>query len=149
MIQITKIFHFEMAHAINNYSGACKNIHGHSYELHVTINSTIDEDEYIPAPGFVIDFKELKQLINSSIIQKLDHSLILSRAFISDNNISELKFQENLVVWDIEPSVENLLVFIRKTLSIKLPATLKLFKLKLYETRDSYAEWFETNNIMV
>ena len=37
MIKITKIVHFEMAHAIYGYNGRCKNIHGHSYELHVTV----------------------------------------------------------------------------------------------------------------
>ena len=42
MLKLTKIFHFEMAHAIHGYAGACKHIHGHSYELHVTVTEKIN-----------------------------------------------------------------------------------------------------------
>ncbi|WP_460693029.1 6-pyruvoyl trahydropterin synthase family protein [Mucilaginibacter puniceus] len=75
MIRITKIFHFEMAHALDGYNGACRNIHGHSYELHVTIASVKAEDAYLHSPGFIIDFKELKKIINLAIIEKFDHKL--------------------------------------------------------------------------
>ena len=140
MIQVTKIFHFEMAHAIYGYPGACKNIHGHSYKLYVTIGDTSNSDEYIAAPGFVYDFKLLKKSVNESIIQTLDHSLVLSREFLS-KNYSGHKV-ENLKEWEMEPSVENILLYIKSNLKIVLPPKIKLLKLKLYETADSYAEWF-------
>ena len=63
MIQLTKIFHFEMAHAIDGYPGACKNIHGHSYELHVQVNSGNQSNEYIEGIGLAIDFKDIKNII--------------------------------------------------------------------------------------
>ena len=78
MLTLTKIFHFEMAHAIYGYLGACKNIHGHSYELHVTVTTSEQVKEFIPAPGFIIDFKEIKQVVFASVIQSLDHKLVLS-----------------------------------------------------------------------
>jgi 6-pyruvoyltetrahydropterin/6-carboxytetrahydropterin synthase len=139
MVSVTKIFHFEMAHAIHGYSGACKNIHGHSYELHVSVACNKIYEGYFPAPGFVIDFKELKKTVTSAIIENLDHKLILSRNFLSDN--SSFSTQDNLVTWDDEPTAENLLVFISQNLFSKLPVEIKLVKLKLYETKDSYAEW--------
>ena len=55
MLLVTKIFYFEMAHAIHGYAGACKNIHGHSYELEVTVSGCTTKDEYIPAPVYVPD----------------------------------------------------------------------------------------------
>ena len=139
MLSVTKIFYFEMAHAIHGYRGACKNIHGHSYELHVSVASNKIYEGYFPAPGFVIDFKELKKTVTSAIIENLDHKLILSRDFLSAHSL--ISTQENLVTWEEEPTAENLLVFISQKLFNIFPAEIKLVKLKLYETKDSYAEW--------
>lgn len=141
MLCITKIFHFEMAHAIYGYNGACKNIHGHSYELHVTVAAACDEAVYIPPPGFVADFKDLKKWVRESVIEKLDHSLLLSPAFIKANpGVSHLK---NLIIFEAEPTAENLLINMKQVLLQVLPGDLKLIRLKLYETKDSYAEWAE------
>ncbi len=143
MIRLTKIFHFEMAHAINGYQGACKNIHGHSYELHVTVTSKNDNENYIPAPGFIIDFKEIKSLVTSSVIEIFDHKIVLSSDFISAN--PAFVSQGNLVTWDAEPTAENMLLFIKQTLTERLPDEVKLVQLKLFETKDSYAEWINDN----
>ncbi len=43
MIRLTKIFNFEMAHALYGYDGPCKNIHGHSYQLEVTIAGNLKD----------------------------------------------------------------------------------------------------------
>ena len=141
MLTLTKIFHFEMAHAIYGYPGTCKDIHGHSYQLEVTVTSEQAAETYLPTPGFVIDFKELKQFVNSSIIQVFDHKLILSKAFLDVN--PGIQFQENLIAWEVEPTAENILIYIQDILVKKLPVTIKLSKLKLYETKDSYVEWVE------
>jgi 6-pyruvoyltetrahydropterin/6-carboxytetrahydropterin synthase len=142
MLLLTKIFHFEMAHAILDYQGVCKNIHGHSYELHVTVSGSGPGNEYIPAPGFVLDFKELKQIAGSAIVQQFDHKLVLSRNYLAKNQ--DICSQENLVVWDAEPTAENMLIYIQKTLREKLPPAIRLVELKLYETKDSYATWVNT-----
>lgn len=143
MIQITKIFQFEMAHAIFGYQGACKNIHGHSYELHVSVAAANGNRDYIPAPGFVVDFSEIKKIVNKTVIEKFDHTLLLSEAFLAVN--PDFSSQENLVVWQMEPTVENMLMFIMKTIAAGLPASLRLAALKLYETKNSYAEWTNDN----
>lgn len=143
MLQVTKIFHFEMSHAIHGYAGACKNIHGHSYELHVTVVSVNDVNEYIPAPGFVIDFKEIKKIVGTTVTEIFDHKLILSRDFLHDH--PSFSSQENLVTWSFEPSAENMLLHIKQIMCKKLPPGLKLVHLKLYETKDSYAEWINDN----
>lgn len=132
-----------MAHAILGYAGVCKNIHGHSYELQVTVSSGDTGDEYIPAPGFVLDFKELKKLVIATVIETFDHKLVLSRDYLAKN--PDIHSLENLVIWEAEPSAENLLVYMKQILYEKIPDELKLVQLKLYETKDSYAEWIYSN----
>lgn len=139
MIRLSKIFRFEMAHAINGYNGSCRNIHGHSYILHVTAASADEHEKYIAAPGFILDFKELKKLVYEAVIDELDHKVLLSRDFISAN--PALASQENLVTWNAEPTAENMLIFIREKLTEAFPPGIKLVQLKLFETEDSYAEW--------
>lgn len=141
MMQITKIFRFETAHALHGYDGKCRNLHGHSYELHVTVCSTEDTDDFLPAPGILFDFKDLKAAVQSSVVDEFDHHVILSKEYIRTHPGMEL--QENLKVWDVEPSAENILLFIRNTLKVRLPDNIQLSRLKLYETANSYAEWVQ------
>jgi 6-pyruvoyltetrahydropterin/6-carboxytetrahydropterin synthase len=132
-----------MAHALNDYEGACRHIHGHSYTLHVTITNGQADDNYIPAPGIIVDFKELKQIVNTAVIKHFDHRLLLSEQYIKVNKA--LSFCENLVVMEAEPTAENMLIFIRRALDKALPAGIQLATLKLFETSDSYAEWNNDN----
>ncbi len=128
-----------MAHALHEYIGTCSNIHGHSYELHVSVIAGNDDDRYIPAPGIIFDFKDLKSIVRLAIIDNLDHRLVLSEEYIKMKITSpELV---NIFTFEAEPSAENILVFIRHKLDQALPSSIKLAALKLYETKDSYAEW--------
>ena len=139
MLLLTKIFHFEMAHAIDGYNGVCKNIHGHSYELHVTVGADDIQQDFIPAPGFVLDFKELKELVNTTVIDMFDHKLVLSKNYIAKH--PHVQTQENLVLWEAEPTAENLLLYMQRVIRKSLPAEMKLTELKLYETKNSFATW--------
>lgn len=139
MIRLTKIFHFETAHAIHGYIGACKNVHGHSYELHVSVAAPSNETTFIPAPGFLIDFKDIKKIVKAAIVEKFDHKLILSKAFIKEN--PSFESQDNLLVWEAEPTAENILLYVVQVMKKELPDSIRLAQLKLYETKDSYAEW--------
>lgn len=139
MLYVTKIFRFETAHAIHGYNGQCKNIHGHSYILHVTVANAQSNHDYLPSPGFIYDFKELKHLVNKWVIQQFDHRLVVSEAFVNEH--AAVRNLENLSIWEMEPTAENILLFVRNTLQKNLPGNVVLQKLKLYETGDSYAEW--------
>ncbi|MFZ7116445.1 MAG: 6-pyruvoyl trahydropterin synthase family protein [Bacteroidota bacterium] len=139
MLSITKIFNFEMAHAINGYEGACRHIHGHSYQLYVSVSFAKDGPEFISSPGFIIDFKVLKQIVESAVVGVLDHKLVLSKDYLSNKPYVELL--ENLIVWEFEPTVENILLYIKDAIRSELPVDLRLTALKLYETKDSYSEW--------
>jgi 6-pyruvoyltetrahydropterin/6-carboxytetrahydropterin synthase len=54
-----------------------------------------------------------------------------------------MELRDGVQVFEYEPTAENLLIFIRKELSASFPAHIQLFSLKLWETRDSYAEWLQ------
>lgn len=138
MLQITKIFRFEMAHAIHGYPGKCKDIHGHSYELHVTVTSYDKNKNFLPGAGLIIDFRELKHIVNDGLIRQLDHKLILSGDFMKAHPVAQA---DNLIQWEHEPSAENILIYIQQLLREKMPPHTRLIKLKLFETNDSYAEW--------
>ncbi|MEO5908967.1 MAG: 6-carboxytetrahydropterin synthase [Ginsengibacter sp.] len=143
MISVTKIFNFEMAHALRHYEGPCSNIHGHSYVLHVTVKSAKGRENELILPGFIIDFKELKDIVNSKVIALLDHKLVLSREYV--NSIESNTSFNNLFQFKTEPTAENLILFISKELIALLPPQVSLHSLKLFETSNSYAEWINDN----
>jgi 6-pyruvoyltetrahydropterin/6-carboxytetrahydropterin synthase len=68
-----------MSHALLNYDGLCRNIHGHSYKLLVTIIGEPADLPGDPKDGMVIDFKELKDLVKEHVVDRLDHSLVINR----------------------------------------------------------------------
>lgn len=139
MISVTKIFRFEMGHAIDGYEGMCKYIHGHSYVLHVSIAGAEAGDRALPPPGFVIDFKELKKIVNEKVVHKLDHSLVLSEQYLQKHPGAGQG--QNLMTWPYEPSAENILYYIREELLQSLPGEYRIVRLTLWETADSFAEW--------
>lgn len=77
-VRITKIFRFETSHRLHNYDGPCRNIHGHSYELHVTVGGKPEADKDSPKVGMVLDFSVLKKIVAGKVIRPFDHALLLS-----------------------------------------------------------------------
>jgi 6-pyruvoyltetrahydropterin/6-carboxytetrahydropterin synthase len=107
--------------------------------LHVTVRGKEEVEGFLGGTGILMDFKDLKQLVNEAVVDRFDHQLILSKAYLEAN--PALKGLENLQIWDIEPSAENIILYIKQELQQGLPEDVELVKLVLYETSDSYAEW--------
>lgn len=143
MMEVTKIFSFEMAHAIFGYQGACRNIHGHSYVLHISVSSKDSTDRFLSPPGFIIDFKQLKHLVKSHVVDRFDHSLVVSQSYLKNN--PGLLIQDNCEIWEFEPTAENILLFIIQILSPVMPKNISITSAKLYETKDSYVTWRPDN----
>ena len=115
-VRVTKEFGFEMAHALWNYDGACKNIHGHSYRLFVTILGSPIADEGNVKFGMVLDFKDLKEVVKRSIVDILDHSLIVFKNTDHDNLKNLRAMYEKVFVYDFQPTCENLILHIAEIL---------------------------------
>jgi 6-pyruvoyltetrahydropterin/6-carboxytetrahydropterin synthase len=146
IIRVTKEFNFEMAHALWNYDGPCRNVHGHSYRLFVTLSGVpVDEPEN-PKNGMVIDFTDLKSIILKEIVNVFDHSVVLSRRFDKEKLEMFTKMFGNTVLVDYQPTCENLVSDFAERISSQLPGRVKLHSLKLYETATSFAEWFASDN---
>ncbi|MCF8379878.1 MAG: 6-carboxytetrahydropterin synthase [Bacteroidales bacterium] len=145
-IRVTKEFDFEMAHALKNYDGLCRNIHGHSYHLSVCIIGEVLEDETNPKNGMVADFGDIKKMVNTHIVKKLDHSLILPGSEAEQGIDTQNPMFGRLIMVNFQPSCENLLIYISGELKKVLPAHLSLHSLILRETGNSYAEWFASDN---
>ncbi len=130
-----------MAHALYGYDGPCKNIHGHSYQLEVTIGGEPRNDPSHPKHGMVMDFSDLKQIVKEQIIDSHDHALLLN-GNSPHRNIPELNTNfEKVLFVDYQPTCENMLLDFRNRISKLLPDGIKLVAIRLKETPTSYAEW--------
>lgn len=145
-IRVTKEFKFEAAHALLGYDGLCKNIHGHSYILYVTVIGTPIEDESNSKLGMVYDFGDLKFIVSNEIVKKFDHSIILNKnsETSSFDNLTEMFSRKHYTVY--QPTCENMVIDFVEKIKKHLPEDIKLYSVKLYETATSSAEWVVTDN---
>jgi 6-pyruvoyl tetrahydropterin synthase/QueD family protein len=139
MIRITKEFKFEMAHALHGYDGLCKNIHGHSYKLWVTVKGEVRNENSHVKDGMVIDFAELKEIVKPEIIDKYDHSLVLNAN--SPHASIDLSAFEKVFYLPYQPTSENLVMDFATIIQSKMPKRITLCKVVLSETASSFAEW--------
>jgi 6-pyruvoyltetrahydropterin/6-carboxytetrahydropterin synthase len=145
-IRVTKEFSFEAAHALKGYDGPCRNVHGHSYQLSVTIIGTPISDRTSAKLGMVMDFGDLKKIIKKQIVDPYDHALLLnSEAPYLDLEKSGEPFT-NVVVVPYQPTSENFLLDFANRIAALLPSGVRLHSMRLRETENSYAEWFAEDN---
>ena len=145
-IRVTKEFRFEAAHALQGYDGPCKNVHGHSYELAVTVTGTPVTDRQSTKLGMVMDFGDLKKIIKKQIVDPFDHALLLN-AELAQTELQHLGEPfTNIVLLPYQPTSENFLIDFAKRIREILPPGVKLHSMRLRETASSYAEWFASDN---
>lgn len=146
IIRLTKEFSFEAAHALGGYDGPCREIHGHSYRLFVTIKGEPSVNPEDPKQGMVMDFGVLKKIVSEEIISHFDHALVLRST--ADEALRKLLAEQfdNLIVVDYQPTCENMLDDFARRISARLPEGVVLHSLRLHETATSYAEWYAEDN---
>jgi len=145
-IRITQEFRFEMAHSLWNYDGPCKNIHGHSYKLYITVIGKPLEDKSSPKNGMVIDFSDLEKIVKENVIDHFDHSIVISSEAAKPELIRTSQMFDKFYIVDYQPTCEKLLEYIVRIINIKLPSGIKLFSANLRETEASSAEWHASDN---
>ena len=133
MVYLTRKAEFSASHYYNNPEftpeenkrifGKCNNPHGHghNYTLEVTVKGEID-----PRSGFVVDLKELKEIMNREVIEIVDHRYL-------NREVAEFK--------DLIPTTENLAVTIWKWLNPRLNVA-RLHRIRVYETPDLFADYY-------
>ncbi len=142
-IRLTKQFYFETGHALYGYDGKCKNVHGHSYRLSVTVIGTPLRDTNNVKHGMVIDFGDLKRIVASEIVDKFDHATVFNKNTPHLHIAQELQRNgHNIILVDYQPTSEMMLLDFAEKIQQKLPKHIKLHSLKLQETATSLAEWY-------
>ncbi len=146
-IRITKQFSFETGHALYGYDGKCKNIHGHSYNLYVTVIGQPILDTKNAKFGMVIDFTDLKKIVKHEIVDVFDHATVFNKNTPHIELARELqKRDHNVILVDYQPTTEMMVIDFADKIQKQLPNTIKLHSLKLQETATSYAQWFASDN---
>jgi len=147
-IRITKQFSFETGHALYGYDGKCKNVHGHSYKLSVTVIGTPITDRSNVKFGMVIDFSDLKKIVKEEIVDLFDHATVFNGTTPHIELAQELKSRgHDVILVDYQPTSENMVIDFAKKINSRLPDIIKLHSLKLQETESSFAEWYAVDNI--
>ena len=147
-IRITKEFTFETGHALYGYDGKCRNVHGHSYKLAVTVvGSPITDTAHVKL-GMVIDFGDLKAIVKEEVVDPFDHATIFNRNTPHLELAEELRSRGHKVILaDYQPTSENMVIDFASKIRARLPAHIELHSLKLRETETAYAEWHASDNL--
>ena len=123
-VYATKSFTFDAAHNLLRYEGKCAQLHGHTYKLDVTVSrgiDTKDAEEEVAQEVMVMDFSDMKKLVNEVIISQYDH------AYLND--------------YFPNPTAEAMIVHIFYGIETALPKSVSLHSVKLWETADSFVEY--------
>ena len=146
-IRITKQFSFETGHALYGYDGKCRNVHGHSYKLSVTvIGSPISDTSHVKL-GMVIDFGDLKKIVKEEIVDKFDHATVFNKNTPHIELAKELNDRgHNVILVDYQPTSEKMVIDFATKIKARLPENIQLHSLKLQETDSSFAEWYASDN---
>jgi 6-pyruvoyltetrahydropterin/6-carboxytetrahydropterin synthase len=146
-IRITKQFNFETGHALYGYDGKCKNVHGHSYKLSVTVSGDPITDNSHVKFGMVIDFSDLKKIVKEEIVDIFDHATVFNQNTPHIELAKELQARDHHVILvDYQPTSEMMVIDFAAKIKSRLPENINLFSLKLQETDTSFAEWFASDN---
>ena len=142
-IRITKEFTFETGHALYGYDGKCRNVHGHSYKLSVTVIGTPINDPNHVKHGMVIDFTDLKKIVKEEIVDPYDHATVFNKNTPHVDLARELSDRgHEVILADYQPTSEMMILDFAEKIKNRLPDHIALFSLTLRETATSYAEWF-------
>ncbi|WP_416445826.1 6-pyruvoyl trahydropterin synthase family protein [Leeuwenhoekiella sp. A16] len=146
-IRITKLFSFETGHALYGYDGKCRNVHGHSYKLSVTVIGEPISNNTNVKYGMVIDFGDLKKIVKGEIVDVFDHATVFNKNTPHVELAKELSDRgHNVLLVDYQPTSEMMVIDFAEKIKKFLPENIQLHSLKLQETDSSFAEWYASDN---
>lgn len=135
MVNVTKTVRFDAAHVLTNHQGLCKNLHGHTYRVDVSVAQGADDDS-----DMVIDFKDLKGIANEIICDRFDHAFIYNTESAGEREIAAVVEKNGMrtVAIPFRSTAENLARMFYNDLKGRIPG---LVAVKVWETADSCAEY--------
>ena len=143
-MEITTRMEFDAGHRIPGHKSTCKNLHGHRYALEVTIKGEIVELEKASEFGMVLDFKDAKELIKSTIVDRWDHAFIVYEKDHEVVDFLKTLKDHKTVTFPKVPTAENMALVAYKTLKEAFKKRYKNsivpVKVRLYETPNNWAD---------
>ena len=135
MVTVTKTVRFDAAHVLTNHQGLCKNLHGHTYRVDVSVAQGADDDR-----DMVIDFKDLKGIANEVICDRFDHAFIYNTASAGEREIAAVVEKNGMRTAAIpfRSTAENLAKMFYGELKLRIPG---LSSVRVWETAESCAEY--------
>ncbi len=135
MLTVSKQCQFDAAHVLTNHAGQCKNLHGHTYRVIVQVADTSDGND------MVIDFKDLKQVMRVTILDRFDHAFIFDQSSASECEIAAVIAKHGMksVGLPFRSTAENL----ARHFFRELEGRVNVVSVKVYETPESCAEFRE------
>lgn len=135
MITVTKTVKFDAAHVLTNHQGLCKNLHGHTYRVDVSVAQAADDGR-----DMVIDFKDLKAIANEVICDRFDHAFIYNTESAGEKEIAAVVEKNGMrtVAIPFRSTAENLAKMFYGDLKPRIPG---LSSIRVWETADSCAEY--------
>jgi 6-pyruvoyltetrahydropterin/6-carboxytetrahydropterin synthase len=120
MLTVTRIFTLAAAHHLPDHDGKCKQLHGHNYKIEVEVEGEIKAVP--PEDGMIIDFGNLKDIVQVSIINVLDHTML----------------NDSMPHWAQPPTAENMCLHIANVL---VGMDIQVYHVRVWETDNSHADW--------
>lgn len=142
----TKEFKWEMAHMLTGHEGLCKNVHGHSYKMQVTVSRISRTILSGPSKGMVLDFSDLKKFVEKNIVEPLDHAFMIdgSAEGLEKQLRQLLEGKSKLFIVMYRPTAENMaqdfFQQIAEMLEEHFDNTVQLESVKVWETATAFAE---------
>ena len=134
MLTITKSVRFDAAHVLTNHKGLCRNLHGHTYRVDVSVRQA-DGD----SADMVMDFKDVKRICEETVISKFDHAFIYDETSEAETEIAAVVMKHGMraAALPFRSTAENLAKLFFGELKSRIPG---LYAVKVWETADSCAE---------
>ncbi|PIT11070.1 6-carboxytetrahydropterin synthase QueD [Snodgrassella alvi] len=140
MFKIAKEFQFDACHMLDGHQGKCHNLHGHTYRLIVEVSSPLQPQG--SSKEMVMDFADIKTIINQHIISQLDHAYLYDETNNNERKIAALlkQMQRKVFAFPCRTTAEGISRFIFNQLTAYLPVS----KITLWETPTSYCQYQNT-----
>ncbi len=148
-MEITTRMEFDAGHRIPGHKNTCKNLHGHRYALEVTIKGEVVEQEHVSEFGMVMDFSDLKVIVNETIVNPFDHATVLNINSPHKELADSMESQGHKIMRvSYQPTSEMMVLDFVIKIQNQLPKHLSLHHLLLRETDTSYAEWHASDQLV-
>lgn len=138
MFKVSKEFTFDIAHLLDGHDGKCKNLHGHTYRLQVEITGNLYKCG--PKKGMVIDFSDLKTIVQNLILDPMDHAFLYDCNSERESKIAKLldELASKTFAMNHRTTAEEIARFIFNTLQAE---GLNISAIRLWETPTSFCEY--------